>query len=168
MPETTETTVPIRRVTVSTERPFDDVVAAVYPGLGRVPDFRGLVERWSTARDAEEFEAIVGAVSGSSGLIEFLSLDLGAALTIRDPARSRRLLRIIAGNPVTMSKMAATVIDAGSYAPITILIAERTEGTTLSYDRIASAIAPYASQEASAVATALDDAVVTLLQAAAR
>jgi hypothetical protein len=148
MPETTETTVPIRRVTVSTERPFDDVVAAVYPGLGRVPDFRGLVERWSTARDAEEFEAIVGAVSGSSGLIEFL--------------------RIIAGNPVTMSKMAATVIDAGSYAPITILIAERTEGTTLSYDRIASAIAPYASQEASAVATALDDAVVTLLQAAAR
>jgi uncharacterized protein (DUF302 family) len=168
MPETTETTVPIRRVTVSTERPFDDVVAAVYAGLGRVPDFRGLVERWSTARDAEEFEAIVGAVSGSSGLIEFLSLDLGAALTIRDPARSRRLLRIIAGNPVTMSKMAATVIDAGSYAPITILIAEQTEGTTLSYDRIASAIAPYASQEASAVATALDDAVVTLLQAAAR
>ncbi|MCW2554992.1 MAG: hypothetical protein JWR78_4773 [Mycobacterium sp.] len=168
MPETTETTVPIRRVTVSTERPFDDVVAAVYAGLGRVPDFRGLVERWSTARNAEEFEAIVGAVSGSSGLIEFLSLDLGAALTIRDPARSRRLLRIIAGNPVTMSKMAATVIDAGSYAPITILIAERTEGTTLSYDRIASAIAPYASQEASAVATALDDAVVTLLQAAAR
>jgi uncharacterized protein (DUF302 family) len=168
MPETTETTVPIRRVTVSTERPFDDVVAAVYAGLGRVPDFRGLVERWSTARNAEEFEAIVGAVSGSSGLIEFLSLDLGAALTIRDPARSRRLLRIIAGNPVTMSKMATTVTDAGSYAPITILIAERTEGTTLSYDRIASAIAPYASQEASAVTTALDDAVVTLLQAAAR
>jgi uncharacterized protein (DUF302 family) len=167
MPETTETTVPIRLVTVITERPFDDVVAAVYAGLGRVPDFRGLVERWSTARDAEEFEAIVGAVSGSSGLIEFLSLDLGAALTIRDPARSRRLLRIIAGNPVTMSKMAATVTDAGSYAPITILIAERTEGTTLSYDRIASAIAPYASQEASAVATALDDAVVTLLQATA-
>jgi uncharacterized protein (DUF302 family) len=168
MPETTETTVPIRRVTVSTERPFDDVAAAVYAGLGRVPDFRGLVKRWSTARDAEEFEAIVGAVSGSSGLIEFLSLDLGAALTIRDPARSRRLLRIIAGNPVTMSKMAATVTDAGSHAPITILIAERTEATTLSYDRIASAIAPYASEEASAVATALDDAVVTLLQAAAR
>jgi hypothetical protein len=173
MPETTETTVPIRRVTVITERPFDDVVAAVYAGLGRVPDFRGLVERWSTARDAEEFDAIVGAASGSSGLIEFLGLDLGAALTIRDPARSRRLLRIIAGNPVTMSKMAATVTaatvtDAGSYAPITILIAERTEGTTLSYDRIASAIAPYVGQEASAVATALDDAVVTLLQAAAR
>jgi uncharacterized protein (DUF302 family) len=167
MAETTETTVPITRVTVRTQRPFDDVVAAVYAGLGRVPDFRGLVERWSSARDAAEFEATVGAVSGSSGLIEFLSLDLGAALTIRDPARSLRLLRIIAGNPVTMSSMAATVADVGSYAPVTILIAERGEGTTLSYDRVASAIAPYASDEASAIAASLDDAVVTLLQHAA-
>jgi hypothetical protein len=167
MPETTETTVPISRVTVHTARPFDDVVATVYAGLGRVPDFHGLVERWSTARDADELEAAVGAVAGSSGLIEFLSLDLGGPLTIRDPARGLRLLRIIAGNPVTMSKMAATVADVGSYAPITILVAERTEGTTLSYDRVVSAIAPYASDEASAVAASLDDAVVTLLQHAA-
>lgn len=64
------------------------------------------------------------------------------ALTKRDPAQNRRLLRIVAGNPVTMSKMAATVPDVGSRAPITILVAERTEGTTLSYDRVASAVAP--------------------------
>ena len=74
-------------------------------------------------------------LAGSSGLIEFVSLDLGAVLTIRDPDRSRRELRIIAGNPVTMSKMTATVPDAGSYAPVTILVAERPEGVTLSYDR---------------------------------
>ncbi|MGH3639988.1 MAG: hypothetical protein ACRDUX_13280 [Mycobacterium sp.] len=167
MPDVTETTVPVRRVTVTTERPFDDVVAAVYAGLGRVPEFGGLIEKWSAARDPAEFEAIAAEVAGSSGLIEFLSLDLGAALTIRDPDRGRRLLRIIAGNPVTMSKMTATVADAGSYAPVTILVAERDPGTTLSYDRVASAIAPYASSEASAVAAALDDAVLTLLRAAA-
>lgn len=172
MPETVETTVPVRRVTVSTERPFDDVVAAVYAGLGRVPDFRGLVKEWRASPGGAHFEAAVAAVAGSSGLIEFLSLDLGAALTARDPQRGRRLVRIIAGNPVTMSKMTATVADAGSYAPVTILVAERTDGgapigTTLSYDRVASAIAPYASAEASAVATSLDDAVVSLLHQAA-
>jgi hypothetical protein len=167
MPDTTETTVPVRRVTVTTERPFDDVVAAVYAGLGRVPDFRGAVERWSAARDADELDAVVGAVSGSSGLIEFLSLDLGSPLKIRDPQRALRLLRIIAGNPVTMSSMAATVADVGSYAPVTILVAERQQGTTLSYDRVASAIAPYGSDEASAIATSLDDAVVSLLHDAA-
>lgn len=167
MAEVTETTVPIRRVTIASDRAFDEVVASVYSGLGRAPDFGALVERWSGARDRDELDTLVAGVAGSSGLIEFLSLDLGAPLTLRDPERGRRLLRIIAGNPVTMSKMTATAPDAGSYAPITILVAERSAGTTLSYDRIASAIAPYASAEASAVADALDDAVMALLQAAA-
>ena len=167
MGETTETTVPIQRVTVTSARPFDDVVAAVYAGLGRVADFGDLVARWAAAGTAGELESAVAAVSGSSGLIEFLSLDLGGPLTIRDPGRGLRLLRIIAGNPVTMSSMAATVADIGSYAPVTILVAERAGGTTLSYDRVHSAIAPYGSDEASAIAASLDESVVTLLQHAA-
>jgi hypothetical protein len=167
MAELTETVVPIHRVTVTTERTFDDVVASAYAGLGRVPDFGAFVRSWSATRDAAEFEATVAHAAGDSGLIEFLSLDLGAALTLRDPQRGRRLLRIIAGNPVTMSKMTATVAEAGSYAPITILIAERSAGTTLAYDRVASAIAPYETAEAMTVATALDDAVVALLRDAA-
>jgi hypothetical protein len=167
MSEESESTVEVRRVTVTSTRPFDDVVAAVYAGLGRVTDFGQTVRDWYTARDRDEFDAVVEPVAGSSGLLEFMSLDLGAVLAIRDPGRSGRLLRIIAGNPVTMSKMTATVRDAGSYAPVTILIAERPDGVTLSYDRVASAIAPYAGNEASAIAEALDGAVLTLLRDAA-
>ncbi|MDP9165357.1 MAG: DUF302 domain-containing protein [Actinomycetota bacterium] len=163
----TEATVPIRRVTITTDAAFDDVVAAVYAGLGRAPDFGEFVQQCQATRDAGELDSVVDAVSGSSGLIEFLSLDLGGVLAIRDPARSRRLLRIIAGNPVTMSTMAATAPDVGSYAPVTILIAEGDGGTTLSYDRVVSAIAPYGSDEATAVARSLDDAVVALLTDAA-
>jgi uncharacterized protein (DUF302 family) len=165
--ESSETTVPIQRVTVRSDRPFDDVVAAVYAGLGRTDDFAGLNRQSLAARDRDEFDAVIEPVAGSSGLIEFLTLDLGGVLAIRDPDRSRRMLRIIAGNPVTMSKMTATVPDAGSYAPVTILVADRDAGVTLSYDRVASAIAPYAGQEASSVAEALDDAVLTLLRDAA-
>src|SRR6478736_5533852 len=160
-------TVPVRRVTVTSDRPFDDVVAALYAGLGRVPDIGALERQWNAAADRDEFDAVVGPVAGSSGLIEFLTLDLGAALTIRDPDHGRRILRVIAGNPVTMSKMAATVPDVGSYAPVTVLVIERADGITLSYDRVASAIAPYAGQEASAVAEGLDGAVVALLTEAA-
>ena len=162
-----EVTVAVRRVTVTSTRPYDDVVAAVYAGLGRVPDFGQAVRDWYSARDPDEFDALVEPMAGSSGLLEFLSLDLGAVLAIRDPDRSGRLLRIIAGNPVTMSKMTATVRDAGSYAPVTILVAERPDGVTVSYDRVASQIAPYAGSEASAIAEALDEAVVTLLRNAA-
>jgi hypothetical protein len=167
MSQESESTVEVRRVTVTSTQPFDDVVEAVYAGLGRVPDFGQAVRDWYTARDRDEFDAAVEPMAGSSGLLEFISLDLGAVLAIRDPTRSSRLLRIIAGNPVTMSKMTATVRDAGSYAPVTILIAERPDGVTLSYDRVASAIAPYAGNEASAIAEALDDSVLTLLRDAA-
>jgi hypothetical protein len=162
-----EVTVAVRRFTITSTKEFDDVVAAVYSGLGRVENFGQAVRDWYSARDRGEFDALVEPMAGSSGLIEFMSLDLGAVLAIRDPDRSGRLLRIIAGNPVTMSKMTATVRDAGSYAPVTILVAERPDGVTASYDRVASQIAPYAGSEASAIAEALDDAVVTLLRNAA-
>jgi uncharacterized protein (DUF302 family) len=167
MSHETEATVEVRRFTITSTRPYDDVVAAVYAGLGRVPDFGQAVGKWYSARDRDEFDALIEPMAGSSGLLEFMSLDLGAVLAIRDPDHSGRLLRIIAGNPVTMSKMTATVRDAGSYAPVTILVAERPDGVTVSYDRVASAIAPYAGNEASAVAEALDDAVLTLLRNAA-
>jgi hypothetical protein len=167
MSQVSETTIPVRRVTVRSDRPFDDVVAAVYAGLGTVEHFDGLVRKWSAATDREQFDALIEPVAGSSGLIEFLTLDLGAVLAIRDPDRSHRMLRIIAGNPVTMSQMTATVPDAGSYAPVTILVMERDDAVTLSYDRVASAIAPYAGQQASAVAAGLDVAVLTLLRDAA-
>jgi len=54
-----------------------------------------------------------------------------------------------------------------AHAPVTILIVERPDGVTLSYDRVASAIAPYAGHAASAVAEDLDEAVPTLLRDAA-
>jgi hypothetical protein len=59
------------------------------------------------------------------------------------------------------------VPDAGSYAPVTFLIDERPDGVHLSYDRMASFLAPYGDTEALAVARDLDSKVETLLQRAA-
>jgi hypothetical protein len=64
--------------------------------------------------------------------------------------------------------MTSTVADAGSYAPVTILVAERPDGVHISYDRVASAIAPYQSGAASAVAEHLDREVLQLLRTAAQ
>ena len=50
-----------------------------------------------------------------------------------------------------------TVPDAAAYAPITILIDERDDGVHLSYDAMASFLAPYGSPTALAVARALDE-----------
>jgi hypothetical protein len=53
--------------------------------------------------------------------------------------------------------------DAGSYAPVTILVDQRSDGVHLSYDRMASLLAPYENAEALKVAKDLDAKVEALL-----
>ena len=66
-----------------------------------------------------------------------------------------------------MQQMAVHVPDAASYAPVTLLVDERSDGVHLSYDRMASFLAPYGSSEALLVAASLDAKVEKLLQEAA-
>jgi hypothetical protein len=102
--------------------------------------------------------------------MRFLQLDLDNALSIDPEAKDwtgRRLVRLIAGNPVTMGQMTRHVPDAGSYAPVTILIEETPEGgTRVAYDSVTSAIAPYDNAAASEVAERLDAEVLGLLREA--
>lgn len=75
--------------------------------------------------------------------------------------------RLIAGNPVTMGEMIRHVADAGSYAPVTILIQQMPDGgTRVAYDTVASAFAPYHDAAASEVAQRLDTEVLDPLRQA--
>lgn len=160
-------TVSIQRVSVATQRSFDDVLAALRTHIGQPSDLPELVKRWNTAESGTELERSVAEIQGDSGLIEFLALDLGAVLAVRHPAHSYKMVRIIAGNPVTMSDMAATVPDVGSYAPVTILVVELPDGVQIHYDKIASAIGDFDEPEAQAVARRLDNNVLQAIQQAA-
>ena len=66
-----------------------------------------------------------------------------------------------------MKEMAKHVPDAGSYAPVTVLVDERADGVHLSYDRMASFLAAYGNPDALQVAKDLDNKVETLLRKAA-
>jgi len=59
--------------------------------------------------------------------------------------------------------MVEHVPDAGSYAPVTILIDERPDGVHLSYDRMASFLQSYGNEQALKVARELDVKVEALL-----
>jgi hypothetical protein len=63
--------------------------------------------------------------------------------------------------------MARTVPDAAAYAPVTLLVDERADGVHLSYDSMASLIAPYGSEPALAVARDLDAKIQSLFETAA-
>ena len=100
--------------------------------------------------------------------MEFVRFDAGEVLRKERGGQGPKMLRLVVGNPIIMKEMAMTVPDAASYAPVTILADERADGVRLSYDSLASLIAPYGSQAALAVVMDLDAKIEGLLETAAR
>jgi uncharacterized protein (DUF302 family) len=70
----------------------------------------------------------------------------------------------VVGNPLIMKEMVKHVPDAGSYAPVTVLVDERPDGVHVSYDKMESYLQRYGSPEALAVARSLDTKITTLLR----
>ncbi len=161
--------VTVHRHVFDTDRPFGRVLDGILSGISQ-PDIAQLFSKLAASSTYQEFSSLVEQAQGSAGLMRFLQLDLDGALSLDPEAEDwtgRRLVRLIAGNPVTMGEMTRHVPDAGSYAPVTILI-EETPGsrTRVAYDSVASAIAPYDNAAASEVADRLDAEVLGLLREA--
>lgn len=157
----------MRRHVIDSERSFPDVINGIYAGISR-PDIDALFHDLAASTSYEQFSARIRRAQGSVGLMRFLQLDLDEALSL-DPGApdwtGRRLVRLIAGNPVTMGQMTRHVPDAGSYAPVTILIQELPDGgTRIAYDSVASALGPYHDAAAAQVAEHLDSEVLGLLR----
>jgi uncharacterized protein (DUF302 family) len=99
--------------------------------------------------------------------MEMARFDIGAVLRKELGERAPKSVRLVIGNPLIMKEMVTHVPDAASYAPVTVLIDERADGVYMSYDLMASFLAPYGSAQASAVAAQLDETIMALLTAAA-
>lgn len=93
----------------------------------------------------------------------FAEFDLGAYLRRESGLETPRIVRFLVGNPLIMKGMVKHVPDAGSYAPVTILVDERSDGVHVSYDRMKSFLRPYGNLDALAVARRLDTKITALL-----
>jgi uncharacterized protein (DUF302 family) len=156
----------VERFSLVTSKQFDDVVAAINAGIGH-PD---MTEFWSSTqkmRSAAELESTIEKAVGKTGLMLFVAFDHGAIISKASGREKSRIIRFVIGNPLIMKEMAKYVPDAGSYAPVTILVDERADGVHLSYDRMASLLAPYENSNALEVARTLDVKVEDLLRRAA-
>jgi uncharacterized protein (DUF302 family) len=161
------TKVALRRVSVVSSKPFDEIVQRLTATIGN-PDMNAFHEAIAAATTAADLERVVHGAIGSSGLMEFARFDAGAILRKERSGLGPQILRLVVGNPLIMKEMAKTVPDAAAYAPVTILIDTRRDGVHLSYDLMASLLAPYGSEAAQVVAKELDTKIEGLLEAAAR
>ena len=158
--------VPVLRVSVVSSKPFEEIVRRLTATIGR-PDMNAFHKALAAATTLPDLEELVQGAIGPSELMEFVRFDAGAVLRMERNGQGPKSLRLVVGNPLIMKEMAKTVPDAAAYAPVTILIDERADGVHMSYDTMASLLAPYGSQAALAVARDLDAKIEGLLEMAA-
>src|SRR3984885_6196795 len=141
---------------------------------------RGFIESWcrptGSCRVCEciqfaghfrQLEEVINRDMGKTHLMLFLEFDHGAVLRKETGLNKPKMVRLVIGNPLVMKEMAKHVPDAGSYAPVTVLVDEREDGVHLSYDKMVSFLSPDANQDALAIAHDLDHKIVKLLNDAA-
>lgn len=157
----------VERFSITSQKPFADVISAIDSRVGH-PNITHFYSSVQTAKDDEELQRLVHNAVGPGDLMEFMRLDHGAVVCSEPGQDAGNAMRLLIGNPLIMRKMVKHVPDAGSYAPVTILVDERADGVHLSYDRMASLIARYGNAEALEVARSLDSKVEGLLIAAAQ
>jgi uncharacterized protein (DUF302 family) len=156
----------IERFSLTSSKPFDQVVAAVNAAIGH-PDMAEFGRSTHAARSFAELKSAVEKGLSKAGLMLFMQLDQGAVLQKETGQDAPRIIRLLIGNPLIMKEMAKHVPDAGSYAPVTVLVDQRADGVHLSYDRMASFLAAYGNLDALRVAEDLDNKIEMLLREAA-
>ncbi len=156
----------VERFSVISRKPFGEILACIDSAIGKHDPV--MLERAIHATHSySDLKFIVDKLTGPSELLEFLRLDIGAIVTKGRDGEKPRSLRLLVGNPLIMRQMAEHVPDVGSYAPVTLLIDERSDGVHLSYDRMASLLACYEDSAASECARSLDLKVEKLIVDAA-
>ena len=155
--------VEVERFSLTSSKPFDAVVAALKSAVGQP----NMVEFFKATRATNSFpdlERVVQSGLGRMGLMLFAEFDLGDILRRETDSQTPKIMRLVMGNPLIMKEMVKHVPDAGSYAPVTVLIDERPDGVHVSYDKMESYLLPYNSAEALGVARNLDAKITTLLR----
>jgi uncharacterized protein (DUF302 family) len=153
------------RVTLSTKRPFDEVLARFRAQVGNasVPEIvRLAAESPDEHTYAEEIEA---RYVGKSGFMLFAEINHGG--WIARFGIHRRVLRLIFGNPLIAITMIREDISAGLFVPVELLLVDAPDGgTTLTYVQPSSLIAIDDNNSALRTAAEALDAKVSALMAA--
>jgi uncharacterized protein (DUF302 family) len=119
------------------------------------------------AQSVAELESAIQKSVGKAGLLLFAEFDHGAIVRKGTGCATPRIIRFVSGNPQIMKQMVKHVSDAGSYAPMTVLVDEHPDDVRLSYDRMDSLLSRYGNSDTLEVAQNLDTKVEDPLRQAA-
>ena len=117
-------TIEVERFSLISSKPFNQVVAVLYASIGH-PDMAEFGRSTHEARSFAELKRAVEKGLSEVGLMLFMQLITARFCAKKRAAILPKIIRFIIGNPLIMKEMAKHVPDAGSYAPVTVLVDER-------------------------------------------
>src|SRR6201985_2806044 len=101
-------TIQIERFSLTSSRPFDEILAAIEAAIGH-PDMVEFAKRTAAVPSFQEVESIVREGLGTTGLMLFMELDHGAIIRKATGRDKPQMARLIMGNPLIMQQMARHV-----------------------------------------------------------
>src|SRR5260370_18463164 len=110
----------IERLTVTSSKPFESVVAALKAAVGQ-PDIAEFIKETRGARTFSDLERAVQKGLSPAGLMLFMELDQGGVLRKETGLAKPKIVRLFIGNPLIMNEMTKHVPTPRRYAPVPIL-----------------------------------------------
>jgi len=153
----------VHHVSILSQKSFESVINALDIRIAH-PDMSQFQPDMAAAIDFAELERVVAKAVGEFGFMEFARFNMGMVLRKESGQDQPKIVRLLIGNPLVMKEMAKYVPEAAAYAPVTVLIDERSNGVHLSYDRMASFLARYNNPKALKVAQSLDAKIESLMK----
>ncbi len=95
----------IERLTITSSKPFETVVAALEAAIGR-PDMAEFMTATRSATTYAELQTVVQQSVSAAGLMLFMKLDAGAVMRSESGLASPKAQRFLIGNPLIMKDMA--------------------------------------------------------------
>jgi uncharacterized protein (DUF302 family) len=111
----------VERVSVISSKPFEKIVEVLKAAVGQ-PDMSECAKATKCAQTLADLESAVRKGLGRTDLMLFMELDHGAILQKESDKAAPKIVRFVIANPLIMKEMAKHAPDAGSYAPVTVLM----------------------------------------------
>jgi uncharacterized protein (DUF302 family) len=164
---TSEHQTPVKHIVVEATQPYERVIQAFEAQIGREKSekFTDVVQ---SSRTLEDFTHGIGRLLGSSGFMEFYSIDHGQWFSPYFQPLKAKLYDI--GNPLIAQHFLKYSAEAGLHVPIRVEIYENAQGKTcIGYDQPSTLLQQSAvtQEEFVRTATELDQKAAHLVQKAA-
>lgn len=156
-------------VSITSEKSFDQVTAAIEAKMGTADNSRlRQLKRLDMDKSFEQVKNAVESMVGESGFTQLADYQLGGLFTSQQKGQCKRSKLYIIGNPLIASQMFEHNPAVGLYVPLRLFVYQGADDKTqITYEKPSSLLGQFQNDQILEVARQLDQRLETLTTMAA-